>query len=115
MNAGKTSEEIAKALSDDMNKAEKALETQKKKEEEARRAAAEKRLDGRKIYDTIAAYYKKYHDVDFVPFENEDVDKLTKMLDSIKFSKDGKSFSYKSKDLFDSDSLSIMRFLSDLF
>lgn len=111
LNAGKSSEEIAKALSSDMNKAEKALETQKKKEEEARKAAAEKRLDVRKIYDTIAAYYKKYHDVDFVPFE---IDRFAKILDNVKISKDGKAckFSFTGKDF---DDFAIMRFLSDLF
>lgn len=111
LNSGKTSDEIAHELADNLNKAEAALAKQKAEADKKAKETAEKREDVKNIANSIFKYFEKWYGIKMGEAEIVDVDDLTKTFDRI-----GKVYTHFDKMADDvSDEDIIREFISTLF
>ena len=111
LNSGKTSDEIAHELADNLNKAEAALAKQKAEADKKIKEAAEKREDVKTIANSIFKFFEKWYGIKMGEVEIVDVDDLTKTFDRI-----GKVYTRFDKTTDDASDEDIIReFISTLF
>lgn len=111
LNSGKTSDEIAHELADNLNKAEAALAKKKAEVDKKAKETAAKREDVKAIADSIFKYFEKWYGIKMGKVEIVDVDDLTKTFDKI-----GKVYTHFDKITDDvSDDDIIRDFISTLF
>lgn len=112
LNSGKTSDEIAHELADNLNKAEAALVKQKAAENKKAKETAEKREDVKNIVNSIFKFFEKWYGIKMGEAEIVDVDDLMKSFDKI-----GKVYAHFDKMVGDetNDEDIIRNFISTLF
>ena len=112
LNSGKTSDEIAHELADNLNKAEAALTKQKAAADKKAKETAEKREDVKNIVNSIFKFFEKWYGIKMGEVEIVDVDDLMKSFDKI-----GKVYTHFDKMVGDdvSDEDIIRDFVSTLF
>ena len=111
LNSGKTSDEIAHELADNLNKAEAALAKQKAEADKKIKEATEKREDVKTIANSIFKFFEKWYGIKMGKVEIVDVDDLTKTFDRI-----GKVYTRFDKMTDDASDEDIIReFISTLF
>lgn len=83
LNSGKTSDEIAHELADNLNKAETALAKQKAEADKKAKETAAKREDVKAIADSMFKFFEKWYGIKMGKVEIMDIDDLTKSFDKI--------------------------------